>query len=275
MERFEAQLRDTTAEFQFLIGRIPLQSTPPLPPDWLRCEMLERYTVLGRAPVRSGRTILEVGAGPHAIATVPLALMAGPEGRVVASERARWGHFRAVVADSHLGDRIRPVACDARRLPLRTDSVDLSVCIHGLRSRGDEAETVRVLREMFRVSTDVFLAESLPLARTDAHRAHLAMYELREEVFLAASGRSDDLPYAPAERVASLVEGAGGVVEKTEVVEIDLPHALAHFPRSLIDGVPAGGLRESLREQWDRAEALRRRYGEDHPPVGIIHARRS
>lgn len=275
MQRFEAQLRDTTAEFRLLIGRIPRQSTPPLPADWLRCEMLERSTVLGRAPVRPGSTILEVGAGPHAIATVPLAWMAGPEGRVVASEKARWGHFRDVIALSRLGDRIRPVTCDARRLPLRTDSVDLSVCIHGLRSLRGEAETVRVLREMFRVSPDVFLAESLPHARTDAQRAHLAMYELREEVFSAAWGKSEDLPYAPAERVASLVDTAGGVVEKTEVLEVDLPHALAYFPRSLIDAVPAGGLRESLRERWDRAEALRRRYGEDHPPVGIVHARRS
>lgn len=274
-DRFEAHLRDAEPEFRELLGRIPLLATPPLPGDWLRWEMLERHEVLSRAPIRAGTTILEVGSGPHAIATVPLAYAAGPSARVVAVERSRWDHFRTVVGRSGLGDRIGPVRGDARRLPLSGDSVSLAVCLHGIRSLHGEEGTVRVIREMFRVAPYVFLAESLPLARNGAQRAHLAMYDLREEVFSAAGGGCDDLHYAPLDRLAALVERAGGVVERSEVLEVDLPHFLAYFPRARVEAVPAGEHREDLLRRWDEADVLRRRDGEDHPPVGVVTASRA
>ncbi|MFY9717476.1 MAG: class I SAM-dependent methyltransferase [Thermoplasmata archaeon] len=274
MERYESQLRAAEPEFRELIGRIPRQATPPGPAEWLRCEMLERHEVLRRASELVGRTILEIGSGAHAISTVPLAFRAGPAGRVVAVERSRWGQFRPVVAASGLEDRIRPVEGDARRLPLRTDSAEVAVCLHGIRSLRGEENILRVLREMLRVSPRVFLAESLPIARTNAERAHLAMYNLREDVFSAAGGSPDDLPYYPLDRLASLMARAGGVVEKQEVLEVNLPHFLAHFPRALVEAIPDGNLREDLLRRWDEADGMRQKYGEDHPPVGIVAARR-
>lgn len=134
---------------------------------------------------------------------------------------------------------------------------------------------MQVIREMLRVSPRVFLAESLPIARTSAQRAHLAMYDLREEVFAATTGSRDDLHYSPLDGLASLVERAGGVVVNTEVLDVDLPHFLAYFPRALVEGIPAGVLREDLLRRWDAANAMREKYGEDHPPVGIVTARRS
>ncbi|HTT73614.1 MAG TPA: class I SAM-dependent methyltransferase [Thermoplasmata archaeon] len=275
MERFERQLRQAEPGFRELIDRIPLQATPPLPPEWLRVEMLERSLLLRRVPDLEGRTVLEVGSGAHAISTVPLAWRVGGAGRVVALERSRWGQFRPVVTASGLLERIRPVAGDARRLPLRSDAADLAVCLHGLRSlRGDE-NTVRVVREMLRIAERVVLAESLPIARTDGQRAHLAMYNLRAEVFGASLGVRDDLPYLPLDRLASLVERAGGADVEARTEEIDLPHFLGYFPRTLVEAVPRGRRREELLERWDEAEAMRRRYGADHPPVGIVSARRS
>ncbi|WP_240913595.1 hypothetical protein [Thermococcus sp. JdF3] len=35
-----------------VLSRIPLRSEPPLPPDWVRTEMLERFRVLQHAPLR-------------------------------------------------------------------------------------------------------------------------------------------------------------------------------------------------------------------------------
>ncbi len=274
MERFEARLRAAEPGVRELIGRIPLQPTPPLPPEWLRCEMLERFEVLRNAPLDHSPAILEVGSGPHAVSTIPLAYFAGSGGRIVAAERSRWGNFRSIVADSGMGDRIRPVTCDARRLPLRDRSVDLAVCVHGIRSLRGEENIVAVVREMLRVSTRVLVAESLPIARTGAQRAHLAMYDLREKVFSATSGVPDDLRYASLDRLASLVETAGGVVESTKTLEVDLPHFLAHFPRALAEAVPPGDLRESLLHRWDEADEMRRRTGTDHPPVGMVVASR-
>ena len=274
MDRFEARLRTAEPGIRELIARVPLLPTPPFPAEWLRCEMLERLDVLRRAPLEHARTVLEVGSGAHAISTIPLAHLVGPEGRVVAGERSRWGKFLAIVAGSGLGNRIHPVACDALRLPLCDNSADLAVCVHGLRSLQGEERSVRVVREMLRAAPRVFLAESLPIARTNAQSAHLAMYNLREDAFLAASGTTDDLRYAPLERIVSLAERAGGSVEVTETLQVDLPHFLAGFPRTLVEGVRPGDLRERLLQRWDEADRMRRRYGEDHPPVGIVIARR-
>jgi hypothetical protein len=237
--------------------------------------MLERLEVLGRAGVDRGDSVLEVGSGAHALATVPLAYLAGPSGRVVAAERSRWTQFRPIVRQSGLGDRIAPVACDARQLPLRADSADLAACVHGVRSLQGEKNLVRVVREMLRVAPRVFLAESLPIGRTDAQRAHLAMYELRHDVFFATSGTRDDLPYLPLEDLVSVTERAGAVVETTSTLEVDLPHSLAYFPRPLVEAIPVGDVRRELLRRWDDAAELMDKFGEDHPPVGIVVARRA
>lgn len=272
MERFEARLRAVEPGVRELIDRVPLLPTPPFPAEWLRCEMLERLEVLRRAPPVDAVTVLEVGSGAHAISTIPLAYVVGPGGRVIAGERSRWGRFRAIVAGSGLGNRIHPVTCDALRLPLRDNSAGLAVCVHGLRSLQGQENSVRVFREMLRAAPRVFLAESLPIARTSAQKAHLAMYNLREDVFLAASGATDDLRYAPLERLVYLAEKAGGRVEAAETLEVDLPHFLARFPRTLVEGIRPGELRERLLKRWDEADGMLQRYGEDHPPVGIVVA---
>lgn len=274
MSRLEAQLRAANPMFADLVRGLPLQESPPLPPDWLRCEVLERYLVLRHAPLAGGATVLEVGSGGHALSTIPLAFRVGPTGRVLAAERARWAQFRSIVAASGLGDQVRPVACDARRLPLRDNAVDLALCIHGVRSLESEENMAQVFREMLRVAPRLFLAESLPIAHTDAQRAHLAMYDLREDVFRATTGRRDDLHYRPLGSLVRLVERAGGVVESAETLEVNLPHALAHFPRAMVMGIPDVATRKGLLLRWDEANSRCERYGTDHPPVGMVSARR-
>ncbi len=274
MGRFEARLRSSEPGVRNLIKRIPMQATPPLPAEWLRCEMLERLEVLRRAPLEGVTSVLEVGSGPQAISTIPLAYLLGPAGRVIAAERSRWGRFRAIVAESGLGGRVWPIACDARRLPLRDGCADLAVCVHGVRSLRGVENSIRIVREMLRVAPRVFLAESLPLARTKAQGAHLAMYDLREDVFLATSGAKDDLRYPTLDHLVSVAERAGGTVETTGTLEIDLPHFLAYFPRALVEEISSKEVREPLLKRWDEADSMRQRYGEDHTPLGIVVAGR-
>ena len=274
MGRFETQLQSANPQFRELLGRIPLQTNRPLPSEWLRCEMLERLQVLQRAGLRAGEAVLEVGSGSHAISTVPLAFLMGADGRVLAIERERWQNFRSIVGASGMSNRIRAAGGDARRLPVRTDAMSLAVCIHGIRSLGDDRSVLAVLREMLRVAPRIVIAESLPEGRTEAQRAHLTMYALREEALRASTGRPDDLPYRPLDRLDSLVKEAGAVVEEASTIDVDLPHALAFFPRALIDSIPSGVLREDLLRRWDEANARCIRWGEDHPPVGLIVATR-
>ena len=275
MARFEHQLSLTSPAFVSLIQRVPLQDSPPLPPDWLRCEMLERYQVIRHADLQLGSAVMEIGSGGHAISTLPLAFELGPKGRLFAIERSRWSQFWPVVRVSGMEDRIRPVACDARHLPFRRGSIDVAVCIHGIRSLGTDEEIVEVFQEMFRVAPRVFLAESLPIANNDAQAAHLRMYNLRERVFEATTGRKDDRKYLPLRSLGGLVERAGGVVENSATLDIALPHALAYFPRTLVESVPGETERSELLRRWDEAKSLLDRHGEDHPPVGMIIARRS
>lgn len=274
MDRLEGQLAKVEEGFSEVVRGIPLQAASPLPADWLRCEMLERYQVLRSVRLDRGTRILEVGSGGHAIATVPLAYGVGPRGRVVAVERERWTAFRAVIEASRMQDRVLPVGCDARKLPFPTESFALAACVHAIRSLRSEENMVEIFREMLRVAPRIALVESLPIAQTPAQRAHMAMYDLREEFFEATTGAKDDLHYLPLEDLYRLAERAGGKVEESHILEIDLPHALAFFPRAYLERVPDPGLREDLCRRWDSADRLRQEHGTDHPPVALLTAKR-
>ncbi len=259
--------------FARVVLRLPMMENPPLPPEWLRLEAIERHKVLSHAGIRKGADLLEVGAGPHAIATVVLAQLAGPKGRVTAVERERWTYFEEVLGVASLRGRVHPVSCDARRLPFTSNAFDLAVTVHSIRSFRNEETIVGILREMLRVSPWLFVAESLPEARTRAQDAHLEMYNLREEIFEAVSGRKDDIHYFPLEKLEAFVEEAGGEIVESKVLDIGQPHFLAFIPREYVERVKDAERREELLLRWERAEEGLTRYGEEHPPVGVVRAR--
>ncbi len=134
---------------------------------------------------------------------------------------------------------------------------------------------VEVFREMLRVAPRIVLAESLPVALNGAQRAHLEMYNLRQECFEATTGARDDLHYPSIERLGQVVGRAGGDLLSSEVVKVDLPHFLAYFPRDLLLAIPDAKQREGLVSRWDRADRLRSEHGTDHPPVAVVIAGRA
>ncbi len=185
-----------------VLSKIPLRNEPPLPPDWLHTEMLERFRVLMHASLEEGMNVIEIGCGPHALATVPLVYLVGDTGRVVAVDRARWRFFEEIVVAAGLKKRIIPLRTDARSLPFPYRIFDLAVLVHGIRSLENEENIVRIVSEMLRVADTVFIAETLPVARNERQRAHLELYNLREEIFEALYGRKDDIHYFPLREAA-------------------------------------------------------------------------
>ncbi len=270
-----SRLERVDSDFAEIVERIPPREEPQLPPYWLHLEIIERYKVLSYAKIGEGANVLEVGSGPHAIATVPLAYAVGVNGRVVAVERERWTYFEEVVEASNLEGRVFPLTCDAERLPFPVECFDLAVVVHGIRSLHSKEVIVKVLEEMFRVAPRIFVAESLPNAETKAQEAHLEMYNLRKEIFEAATGTLDDIHYIPMKELVKLVEEAGGGVIESKVVDIGQPHFLAFIPKEYVQRIEDEDRRENLLGRWEVAHEKLIRYGEEHPPVGIVRAERS
>jgi ubiquinone/menaquinone biosynthesis C-methylase UbiE len=247
---------------------------PRLPPDWFHWQILERYTVLKQAGLAYGANVLEIGCGPQAIATIPLALLVGERGRLVAVERGRWGDFRELITASGLKGRVIPLQADARSLPFPSSCFDLVVCIHGIRSFENRGAVVAAVREMLRVSKErIFLAESSPIARNMAQKAHLAMYNLRRPVFLAL-GREvlGDMPYFSSEELEEIVREAGAAKTDVKIIDVNMPHHLAWFPVSIIEKIRDEKTRDDLKRKWKEALKMLEKYGEEHPPVVTVHA---
>ncbi|WP_457752114.1 class I SAM-dependent methyltransferase [Thermococcus sp.] len=254
-----------------VLSKIPPRNEPPLPPDWLHTEMLERFRVLQFAPIREGMNVLEIGCGAHALTTVPLAYLVDETGRVVAVDRSRWRFFDEITTATGLKHRIIPLKVDARELPFPFKAFDLAVLVHGIRSLKSEETMVNVISEMFRVAEKVFIAESLPVANNERQRVHLELYNLREEIFEALFGEKDDLHYPPLEKLVELVEKAGGEVIESGTFEPGLPHYLAYIPREYVEKIEDEKKRAELLERWNGAYEKWKR-GAEHPPVGWVLA---
>ncbi|MBO3802559.1 MAG: class I SAM-dependent methyltransferase [Candidatus Brockarchaeota archaeon] len=274
MISYDEALRRSGPRFKALLEKIPKKGFERLPPDWLHWQILERLTILKYADIVEGSNVLEVGSGPHAIATIALAELVGERGRVVAVERGRWGDSWEVLKHSGLSPRVIPLQEDASKLPFPFSCFDLAVCVHGIRSFDGRQSIVGAVKEMLRVSKErVFLAESSPFAKNKAQEAHLAMYNLRRPTFLAL-GRADwgDLRYLPPQELRNIAIEAGASRVELREVDVGMPHHLACFPSDLILKVEDSEIRENLMERWRKALAMLERYGEEHPPVIVLDA---
>ena len=254
-----------------VLSKIPLRNEPPLPSDWLHTEMLERFRVLRFAPLKEGMNVLEIGCGAHALTTVPLAYLVGETGRVVAVDRSRWRFFEKVTSSAGVKHRIIPLKVDARELPFPFKAFDLAVLIHGIRSLKGEETMIKIISEMLRVSERIFIAESLPIANNERQRAHLELYNLREDIFEALFGENDDLHYPTLEKLHELVERAGGRIIRSGTFEPKLPHYLAYIPREYVERVEDERKRAELLKRWDNAYG-KWKEGAEHPPVGWLLA---
>ncbi len=281
---FREILKEESPEFKELIGRIPkYQPHPRLSSDWYYWQIIERYTVLKHARLVSGANVLEVGCGPQAMTTIPLALLVGERGRVVPLDRGRWGVTRSgkmgrdfweLMEASGLRNRVFPLQEDARSLPFPFSCFDLAVCVHGIRSFENRKVTVEVVKEMLRVSKErIFLAESSPIARNMAQKAHLTMYNLRRPVFVALGAAAEgDIPYFSQEELEKIAEEAGAVKIETQLVDVNMPHHLAWFPLEIVEKIKDRKTREDLKQEWKKAARMLDEYGEEHPPVVVVNA---
>ncbi len=269
--KIDSNIENAPQSFQNLLQQIPLQTKAPFP-DWVRSELFERFLLLQHTPIRPGMKILEIGCGAHALSSNVLGYYVGPTGTVVAVDRERWHSFERMVNYTDYHDRILPLKIDAPSLPIPYRTFDLGVILHGIRSMGDDANLITILQELLRVSHQIIIAESLPIAHTTAQKAHLDMYNLREIAFEAINGRKDDTHYRPVDQLVGLVKSAGATQLDIRVIEFDLPHFLAVFPKEFLNEIPDPRLRSSLFAKWEKANRQIQKVGEKHPPVCIIQA---
>ena len=255
----------------------PYQPHPRLPSNWFHWQIIERYIVLKYAKSVSGENVLEIGCGPQAIATIPLASLVGEKGKIVALDRGRWGDFWKLIEMSGLKRRVIPVQEDARSLPFPYACFDLVVCIHGIRSFENREAVVAAVKEMLRVSKErIFLAESAPTAKNMAQKAHLAMYNLRRTLFLALGREVEgDLRYFSPEEIENIVREAGAAKIEVKLIDVGMPHHLAWFPLEMIEKIRDKEIRYDLKRKWKKALRMLEKYGEEHPPVIIVNAWKS
>ena len=270
----ETYLEKLDSELAEIIRRIPEQGPQGPAPFWVHFEMIERYKVLQKAHIKEGMNILEVGCGAHAITTTVLAHLVGERGRVVAVDIGRWHFVQEFLTKTGMNHRVFPLSHDATSLPFQYECFDYAVVVHGIRSFRNEETITKIFKEMLRVSPYIFIAESLPIATTKAQKAHMQMYNLREEIFLARSGQKDDIHYLPLIKLEELVEAAGGEVLESQVLDVDQPHFLACIPRVIVEKIEDETVRSDLLQRWEQASEKLRQDGEAHPPVGIVRARR-
>jgi ubiquinone/menaquinone biosynthesis C-methylase UbiE len=268
-------LRELPSELLVILKRIgTYQPHVRLPTDWYQWQIAERHMILKHAKIASGANILEVGCGPQAISTIPLAFLVGEKGRVVALDRGRWGDFWKLVGKGGVKSRVIPFQDDARKLPFPYSCFDLTVCVHGIRSFESRKACVEAIEEMLRVSKErVFIAESAPIAGNMAQRAHLMMYNLRRSVFLAMGHpEAGDIPYFSQNDLVRIVKEAGATKVDAKLIEINMPHHLAWFPPEIFDKIEDRAKRDNLRREYVKCEKMLDRYGEEHPPVITIDA---
>jgi hypothetical protein len=271
-EILDKELRKVEKDFADILMRLPVRSEPPpLTPYWLHLEIIERYHLVVTANIDQGASVLEIGCGPHAMATVPLAYMV-KTGYVCAVDLGRWNYFEDILQATSLRERVMPVECDATVLPFRSEHFDVAGSIHALRSFRDEDTMTRIFKEMLRVSSRTFIAATVPIAETEAQKAHMKMYNLREEIFEAVTGRKDDIHYVPLETLQELVVRAGGAITDITTMDCGLPHYLAFLPREIVERIKDDKKRENLLKRWESSYAELMNHGEEHPPVATIHA---
>lgn len=273
-ELFLEKIYDVDEILARILLKLPPRKEPYLPPYWLHLQMIERYKVLLHARIEQGMNILEIGCGAHAIATVPLAYMVGDTGRIVAIDRARWNFFEEIVKTTGLHKRIIPTYCDARSLPFKFQCFDLAVIIHGIRSLKNKDNIIQILKEMLRVAPEIFIAETLPIAKSKAQEAHLEMYNLREDIFEALTGKKEDIHYFPLDKLIEFAEKAGAKITDAKIIEVDLPHHLAFIPREYIEKIRDDKKRTEILCKWEKAYHKLKKYGEEHPPVGIVRGKK-
>jgi len=274
LKNYDEALRVLDPMFTKILERIPKEGFDRLPPEWLHLQILERFAVLEYAEIREGSNILEIGCGPHAMATIALAALVGENGRVVAVDLGRWGNFWEIVKQSDLSSRVIPLQEDARKLPFPFSCFDLVTCIHGVRSFDSRESVVEAVKEMLRVTKErIFIAESSPIAKNKAQEAHLEMYNLRRPTFLSLGlGKLGDLHYFTPEELRNIVMEAGASKIDMKIVDVDMPHHLAYFPLEEIKKIRDKVVRDSLEERWTKALEMLDKYGEEHPPVIVLNA---
>jgi len=101
------------------------------------------------------------------------------------------------------------------------------------------------------------------------------MYNLREEIFEALLGRTDDIHYFPLNKLIELVKSAGGEIINAKEIDVELPHHLAFIPKEYIEKIKDVMKKRTPMNRWKIAYEKLKKYGKKTLLLGLCKRRKN
>lgn len=185
------------------------------------------------------------------------------------SRQGWWKNFKESMSELKLTHKIQSLKAHAQSIPLKDNSIDKAATVHAIRNFGNKQTIQNALHEMNRLLTkegEMILVENVPIARSKAQEAHLAMYECK------CNYSSGDVYYFSQEELLEMFRSAGLKEISVEVVDYNLSATPPIFPldTSRLDKDQM----EKAQEEHAVAVDMIRKYGEASPPAIIVKVAR-
>ncbi len=178
-----------------------------------------------------------------------------------------WKNFKESISELKLTHKIQSLKAHAQSIPLKDNSIDKAATVHAIRNFGNKQTIQNALHEMNRllsIEGEMIIVENIPIARSKAQEAHLAMYECK------CNYSSGDVYYFSQEELLEMFRSAGLKEISVEIVDYNLSATPPIFPldTSRLDKDQM----EKAQKEYATAIDMIRKYGETSPPAIIIRA---
>jgi cyclopropane fatty-acyl-phospholipid synthase-like methyltransferase len=181
------------------------------------------------------------------------------------SRQGWWKNFKESMSELKLTHKIQSLKAYAQFIPLKDNSIDKAVTVHAIRNFGNKQTIQNALHEMNRLLSkegEMILVENVPIARSKAQEAHLAMYECK------CNYSSGDVYYFSQEELLEMFGSAGLKEISVEVVDYNLSATppIFYLDTSRLDKDQM----EKAQEEHAAAVDMIRKHGETSPSAIII-----
>lgn len=176
----------------------------------------ERLLLVGKLNISPNFIVLDVGCG-RGYTTFAAALQGAQViGIDLMNGGGRWDWWQNWISTANelqLSQLIFGIRGDITTPPIQSNTGILCLSAHAIRNLHSLTTFTDAFRQMGRITGPqgrIYIAESLPVAKTKAQEAHLQLYNLR------VKHKQGDLALLPEDELKTLVENAGlSIIEST------------------------------------------------------------